>query len=60
MRPSRTIVITTVVAVAAVAAVAGGIAAFASADTPGLSGEQRRIIRDATKQYRDIDIAATT
>jgi hypothetical protein len=44
------------IATAAVA-VAAGVAGSAGASSVQLSGDQRRVIHDATKQYRDLDVA---
>lgn len=56
MQRSRTLIIVAVVAGLVLAA--GGIAAFASSsDTTRLSGQQRRVIHEATKQYRDVEVA---
>lgn len=57
MKSSRSLVITAVAVAVSVAVVSGGIAAFASTDAARLSGSQRHLIKEATKQYRDVDLA---
>ncbi len=55
MNRARRLVIAAAVAILAVAT--GGIAAFAGTDSTRLSGQQRRVIHEATEQYRHLDVA---
>lgn len=57
MNTPRPVVITVVALAIALVAVASGIPAVAGTHPDRLNGQQRRIIHDATKQYRDIDVA---
>lgn len=55
MTLTRPVIIIAAVVAAALAVI--GVTRLASADTIRLSAEQRRTIHEATKQYRDLDVA---